>query len=115
MTATVVRTLDESSAHLFGALPDPRGFREKHRRTRYRPDWKRAALRDGRVVARAAWWGRPEDPEPLVITRLGGEDEASGALGQSVVRGPAVDEAFHERLVSRCAGGGGAGGDGGRG
>ncbi|WP_225834295.1 N-acetyltransferase [Streptomyces sp. NK08204] len=67
MTAVVIRTLDESSAHLFDTLPDPLGFGDRHRTTRYRPDWRRIAVRDGRVVARAAWWARPEDPEPLLI------------------------------------------------
>ncbi|MGW0882446.1 GNAT family N-acetyltransferase [Streptomyces sp. NPDC002671] len=67
MTAVVIRALDESSAHLFDALPDPLGLADRHRTTRYRPDWQRVALRDGRVVARAAWWARPEDTEPLLI------------------------------------------------
>ncbi|MGW0998419.1 GNAT family N-acetyltransferase [Streptomyces sp. NPDC002523] len=83
MTALVIRTLDESSAHLFHDLPDPLGFREKHRKTRYRPDWKRVALRDGRPVARAAWWARPEDAEPLVINWFDvaeGEEDAGAEL-----------------------------------
>ncbi|MFE1885309.1 GNAT family N-acetyltransferase [Streptomyces diastatochromogenes] len=83
MTAVVIRTLDESSAHLFDTLPDPLRLREKHRQTRYRPDWKRVALRDGRVVARAAWWARPEDPEPLVINWFdvaAGEEDAGAEL-----------------------------------
>ncbi|MEU7428474.1 GNAT family N-acetyltransferase [Streptomyces sp. NPDC040750] len=83
MTDPVIRALDESSAHLFDAMPDPLGFRDKHRQTRYRPDWRRVALRDGRVVARAAWWARPEDPEPLVINWFDvaeGEEEAGAEL-----------------------------------
>ncbi|OXY88686.1 GNAT family N-acetyltransferase [Streptomyces diastatochromogenes] len=83
MTAVVIRTLDESSAHLFDTLPDPLRLREKHLQTRYRPDWKRVALRDGRVVARAAWWARPEDPEPLVINWFDvaeGEEDAGAEL-----------------------------------
>lgn len=83
MTDVVIRTLDESSAHLFDTLPDPLRLREKHRQTWYRPDWKRVALRDGRVVARAAWWARPEDPEPLVINWFDvaeGEGDAGAEL-----------------------------------
>ena len=57
MTDPVIRALTASDAHLFDAQPDPLGAREGHRRTRYRPDWKRVALRDGTVVARGAWWG----------------------------------------------------------
>ncbi|MFF7975968.1 GNAT family N-acetyltransferase [Streptomyces sp. NPDC007905] len=78
MTTVVIRTLDESSAHLFDALPDPLGLGEKHRQTRYRPGWKRVALRDGRIVARAAWWGRSEDAEPLLINWF---DVAEGEEG----------------------------------
>ncbi|MFI1767797.1 GNAT family N-acetyltransferase [Streptomyces sp. NPDC020800] len=83
MTALVVRTLDESSAHLFDSMPDPLGLGERHRQTRYRPDWKRVALREGRVVARAAWWARPEDPEPLLVNWFDvaeGEEEAGADL-----------------------------------
>ncbi|WP_318205241.1 GNAT family N-acetyltransferase [Streptomyces sp. SCL15-4] len=83
MTGLVVRALDDSSAHLFHTLPDPLALGDGHRRTRYRPDWRRVALRDGRVVARAAWWARPEDPEPLVINWFDvaeGEEEAGAAL-----------------------------------
>jgi GNAT superfamily N-acetyltransferase len=83
LTAPVFRALDESSAHLFDTLPDPLRFREKHRRTQYRPDWKRVALRDGRPVARAAWWARPEDTQPLVINWFDvaeGEEDAGAEL-----------------------------------
>ncbi|OLZ62303.1 GNAT family N-acetyltransferase [Streptomyces sp. IMTB 2501] len=83
MTPLVIRTLDESSAHLFDTMPDPLAFRDKHRHTRYRADWWRIAVRDGRTVARAAWWGRPEDPEPLLINWFDvaeGEEEAGAAL-----------------------------------
>ncbi|MEU0257199.1 GNAT family N-acetyltransferase [Streptomyces sp. NPDC006184] len=81
MTDLVIRTLDASSAALFRAMPDPLALAEKHRSTRYRPDWQRVALRDGRTVARAAWWGRPEDPEPLVINwfDVAEGEEAAGA------------------------------------
>ncbi|MBL1082609.1 GNAT family N-acetyltransferase [Streptomyces actinomycinicus] len=83
MTDVVIRTLDESSAHLFDTMPDPLGFREKHLRTLFRPDWQRIAVRDGRTVARAAWWGRPEDTEPLLLNWLDvaeGEEEAGAEL-----------------------------------
>ncbi|MDO0929214.1 GNAT family N-acetyltransferase [Streptomyces sp. TG1A-8] len=83
MTASVVRTLGASSAHLFDTLPDPLGFHETHRLTRHRPDWKRVALRDGRVVARAAWWGGPKDTRPLLIDWFDvaeGEEEAGADL-----------------------------------
>ncbi|MEV7983280.1 GNAT family N-acetyltransferase [Streptomyces sp. NPDC086519] len=83
MTDLVIRTLDDSSAHVFDTLPDPLRLRERHRRTRFRPDWQRVALRDGRVVARAAWWGAPEATEPLLINWFDvaeGEEEAGAEL-----------------------------------
>jgi len=86
MTDLVIRTLDESDAHLFDALPDPLGAREVHRATQHRADWKRVALRDGKVVARGAWWGGPDDSEPLNINWFDvaeGEEEAGAELLRS--------------------------------
>ncbi|MFE3581117.1 GNAT family N-acetyltransferase [Streptomyces vinaceus] len=87
MTGPVaIRTLTASDAHLFDAHPDPLGAREGHRSTRFRPDWKRVALRDGEVVARGAWWGGPEDPEPVNINWFdvaAGEEEAGAELLRS--------------------------------
>jgi GNAT superfamily N-acetyltransferase len=83
MTALVIRTLDDSSAHLFSTMPDPLAFAERHRLVRFRPDWQRVAVRDGRTVARAAWWARPEDREPLLINWFDvaeGEEEAGAEL-----------------------------------
>ncbi|MFJ7149264.1 GNAT family N-acetyltransferase [Streptomyces sp. NPDC100445] len=95
MTDLVIRTLDASSAALFHTMPDPLALAEKHRRTHYRPDWQRVALRDGRTVARAAWWGRPEDTEPLVINWFDVADgeEAAGAelLGTAPWRTPELE------------------------
>jgi RimJ/RimL family protein N-acetyltransferase len=34
---------------------------------RRRPSWLWVALRDGRLVARAAWWSRPGDARPLLL------------------------------------------------
>ncbi|GAA2442505.1 hypothetical protein GCM10010421_36790 [Streptomyces glaucus] len=83
MTDLVIRALDESAAPLFDTLPDPLGARETHRLTRHRPDWKRVALRDGAVVARGAWWGGPDDTEPVVVNWFDvaeGEEDAGAEL-----------------------------------
>lgn len=83
MTDLVIRALDERNTHLFDELADPLGARESHRRTRHRPDWKRVALRDGRVVARGAWWGGPDDTQPVNINWFDvaeGEEEAGAEL-----------------------------------
>ncbi|MDF3145119.1 MULTISPECIES: GNAT family N-acetyltransferase [unclassified Streptomyces] len=81
MTDLVIRALSASDAHLFDAHPDPLGAREGHRRTRFRPEWKRVALRDGTVVARGAWWGGPDDSEPININwfDVAEGEEAAGA------------------------------------
>ncbi|MGW6059038.1 GNAT family N-acetyltransferase [Streptomyces sp. NPDC055189] len=86
MTDLVIRALAESDAHLFDAMPDPLGARESHRRTQFRPEWKRVALRDGEVVARGAWWGGPNDPEPVNINWFDvaqGQEEAGAELLRS--------------------------------
>ncbi|MEV0124014.1 GNAT family N-acetyltransferase [Streptomyces sp. NPDC050703] len=86
MTDVVIRALSASDAQLFDALPDPLGAREGHRRTRFRPEWKRVALRDGEVVARGAWWGGPDDSEPMNINWFDvaeGEEEAGAQLLRS--------------------------------
>lgn len=86
MTELVIRTLDEHDASLFDDHADALGHGETHRLTRFRPDWKRVALRDGRVVARAAWWGGPDDPEPLFVNWFDvteGEEEAGAELLRS--------------------------------
>jgi GNAT superfamily N-acetyltransferase len=89
MTDLVIRALSASDAHLFDALPDPLGAREAHRRTQFRPDWKRVALRDGEVVARGAWWGGPGDSEPVNINWFDvaeGEEEAGAELLRTAPR-----------------------------
>ncbi|MEU6357291.1 GNAT family N-acetyltransferase [Streptomyces sp. NPDC047072] len=83
MTDLVIRALTERDASLFDELPDPLGAREAHRATHHRPDWKRVALRDGKVVARGAWWGGPDDEHPVNINWFDvaeGEEEAGAEL-----------------------------------
>jgi RimJ/RimL family protein N-acetyltransferase len=87
MTALVIRALDESTAHEFDSLPDPLGVAAAHPLTVHRPDWQRVALRDGRIVARAAWWGGPDDAEPIAVDRFDfadGEEAAGAELLRSV-------------------------------
>ena len=72
MTNLVIRALAAGEEPLFESLSDPglvsfaaagKTFTEM----RYRPEWSWIALRDGIVVARAAWWGAPEDTEPIAL------------------------------------------------
>ncbi|MFG2193406.1 GNAT family N-acetyltransferase [Streptomyces sp. NPDC048639] len=76
MTELVFRALTESDAHLFSTLPATtllgrslvgHGYSPVHEGGQYRPDWTWVALREGRVVARAAWWGAPDDDKPMVL------------------------------------------------
>lgn len=49
----------------------------------FRPEWSWVALRDGKVVARAAWWGKPGDDKPLFLDWFDfadGEAEAAAEL-----------------------------------
>ena len=83
MTDPVIRALTASDVHLFDTLPDPLRAAEAFGKAVYRPEWKRVALREGRVVARAAWWGGPEDTEPLTVEWFDfadGEEEAATEL-----------------------------------
>ncbi|MFJ1967789.1 GNAT family N-acetyltransferase [Streptomyces sp. NPDC087903] len=83
MTDLVIRALDASDAQLFDTMQDPLDAGAAHRTTRHRPDWKRVALRDGRVIARGAWWGGPDDTEPVVLNWFDvaeGEQEAGVEL-----------------------------------
>ncbi|MDQ0793209.1 GNAT family N-acetyltransferase [Streptomyces sp. B1I3] len=76
MTDLVIRALTQSDAHLFDSLQVPRlvgraafghRYATVHDGGEYRPEWTRVALRDDTVVARAAWWGGPEDTEPVLV------------------------------------------------
>ncbi|MCX4820040.1 GNAT family N-acetyltransferase [Streptomyces sp. NBC_01142] len=83
MTDLVIRALTSSDAHLFDTLPDPLGVGSALALATHRPDWKRVALRDGKVVARAAWWGGPDDESPVNVNWFDvaeGEEEAGAEL-----------------------------------
>ncbi|MFD5387075.1 GNAT family N-acetyltransferase [Streptomyces sp. NPDC127074] len=76
MTDLVIRPLTEDDAHLFHTLRVPalvgRGslghtYATVGQGGEYRPEWTWVALREGRVVARAAWWGGPEDTAPIAL------------------------------------------------
>ncbi|WP_101257054.1 GNAT family N-acetyltransferase [Streptomyces barkulensis] len=77
--STVVRALAEGEAReLFTSLSDPtaslvgrsllgRPYATVAEGGEYRPEWTWVALRDGEVVARAAFWGGPGDTEPVAL------------------------------------------------
>jgi RimJ/RimL family protein N-acetyltransferase len=76
MTELVVRCLSPGEEKLFDSLPDPglvgfaalgRTFLDMYAEEYYRPQWCFVALRGDTVVARAAWWAGPDDPEPFTL------------------------------------------------
>ncbi|MFB8027026.1 MULTISPECIES: GNAT family N-acetyltransferase [unclassified Streptomyces] len=95
MTDLVIRPLAPSDAPLFHTLHDPRlvgraAFGHRYATVaeggEYRPEWSWVAVRDGVVVARAAWWGGPEDDEPVILNWFDvaeGEEAAGAALLRS--------------------------------
>lgn len=75
----IIRALREGEFELFDRFPDPglvgfsafgEPFQAKLAQGGYRPEWSWVALRDGVVVARAAWWAGPEDTDPLALDWL---------------------------------------------
>ncbi|MGH3324543.1 MAG: GNAT family N-acetyltransferase [Streptomyces sp.] len=76
-TDLVIRALGESEARsVFTSLPDPglvgrpllgRPYATLGEGGEYRPEWTWVALRDGQVVARAAFWAGPEDEKPVIL------------------------------------------------
>ncbi|HEU5108817.1 MAG TPA: GNAT family N-acetyltransferase [Micromonosporaceae bacterium] len=76
MTDLIIRPLTAGEEELFESLPDPglvgfAAFGDTYTAMaaagQYRPEWTWVALRDGAVVARAAWWAGPDDDQPLAL------------------------------------------------
>lgn len=94
MTDLEIRPLVAGENELYDSLPDPdpgvtdfggfaRSYAAMAAAGEYRPEWTYVALRDGRPVARAAWWGGPSDDVPCALDRLDFTDpDAAVALLQ---------------------------------
>ncbi|WP_198659325.1 GNAT family N-acetyltransferase [Nocardiopsis sp. FIRDI 009] len=76
---------------------------------RYRPEWTWIAERDGRVLARALWWGFPDGGSPLALNCLStapGADDPVGlaagllAAGHRAITGAGAEElpGYHLKL-----------------
>jgi RimJ/RimL family protein N-acetyltransferase len=77
--------LSLSEPALVGVQSFGRDYRELVALRQYRPEWTWVALRDGTVVARAAWWAGPDDDAPIALDWLdfaAGEDDTAVALIQ---------------------------------
>ncbi|MFV2113304.1 GNAT family N-acetyltransferase [Micromonospora sp. LOL_025] len=79
MTDLVIRPLTAGEEALFDSLPRTRlvgraafgdNYSDMAADGQYRPEWSWVALRAGTVVARAAWWGGPDDESPLALDWL---------------------------------------------
>lgn len=99
MTSLVIRALREGEFDLFDSLADPglvgfaafgEPFHVKAAQGGYRPEWTWVALRDGLVVARAAWWAGPDDDAPLALDWLDftDADAAAALLRAAPLRAP---------------------------
>jgi RimJ/RimL family protein N-acetyltransferase len=89
-----LRPLVAGEEDLFLSLQEPalvgvqsfgRDYRELVTLRQYRPEWTWVALRDGTVVARAAWWAGPDDDAPIALDWLdfaAGEEDTAVALLQ---------------------------------
>ncbi|TDC06754.1 GNAT family N-acetyltransferase [Streptomyces sp. 8K308] len=91
MTDLVIRALAEHEARaVFTSLPDPglvgRPLLDPPHNVydtvaaggEYRPEWTWVAERAGTVVARAAFWGGPDDEEPVALDWFDFTDRAAG-------------------------------------
>jgi len=67
--------------------PPGRDFLATAAEDHYRPHWTWVAERDGQIVARAAWWGAPDDEHPIALDwfDLGGASDRV-AIGAQLLR-----------------------------
>lgn len=67
--------------------PPGRDFLVTAAANHYRPHWTWVAERDGQVLARAAWWGAPDDAHPIALDwfDLGGASDRV-AIGAQLLR-----------------------------
>ena len=98
MPDLVIRPLSAGEEPLFDSLADPAlvgpaAFGVRYgdivARGNYRPAFTWVALRDGVVVARAAWWARPQDDAPVVLDWLDFIDQGAAVELLRAAPGPA--------------------------
>ncbi|MFJ6571076.1 GNAT family N-acetyltransferase [Streptomyces sp. NPDC091292] len=97
MSSLAVRALTESDAELFHTLDDPglvgravtgTDYRTVTQGGDYRPEWTWVAMREGRVVARAAWWGGADDDKPVNLNWFDFADGEEDAAVELLRRAP---------------------------
>jgi ribosomal protein S18 acetylase RimI-like enzyme len=91
MTDLVIRPLAAGEEQLFLSMKTParvgmgwagRDYAAVAAAGQYRPEWTWIALRGDHVVGRAAWWGGPDEAEPLALDwfDFDGDVEVGAAL-----------------------------------
>jgi len=84
----IIRPLRDGEVGLFTSMPGSSGrwhpdfqrdYRELLAARHYRLPWTWVALREGTVVARAAWWGFPDNDAPYTLDWLDFATERDGA------------------------------------
>jgi ribosomal protein S18 acetylase RimI-like enzyme len=90
-----IRPLADGELDLFDTLaldgptfgPPGRDFLATAADRHYRPEWTWVARRGDRVVARAAWWGGPDDAHPVALDWFDlGPDDDRIAVGAELLR-----------------------------
>ncbi|WP_353943082.1 GNAT family N-acetyltransferase [Streptomyces sp. HUAS MG91] len=77
-------------------------YREEAAQRQYRPEWTWAARdRDGRVLARALWWGQSDSAHPLALDCLATADEVP--LAERAALAAALLEAGHRAFAEAGA------------
>lgn len=76
-------------------------FRADLARRMFRPEWTWIAEDDGRIVARAVWWGRPDSSRPLVLDCLWTDPSAGDRAGLAGRLLAAAHRSFQEHLGLR--------------
>ncbi|WP_031168377.1 hypothetical protein [Streptosporangium roseum] len=101
MTDLVIRPLTAGEEDLFESLPDlglvgfaafGDTYADMAVAGEYRPEWSWVALRDGVVVARAAWWAGPKDVKPLALGWFDLTGRDVRAIGRVDLQGAAPRE-----------------------
>jgi len=102
MTNPVIRPLRAGEHKLFQSMPEPpfvgaallgRDFAETMAARQYRPEWTWVALDGETVIARAAWWGGPDDSAPVALDWF--DPGTDPIVGAELLRAASFNVDFH--------------------
>lgn len=101
----VIRPLSAGEHTLFQSMPEPptvgvallgRDFAETMAARQYRPEWTWVALDGDTVIARAAWWGGPDDSAPAALDWF--DPGADPTVGAALLRAAGFTVDYHLML-----------------